>query len=149
MALVLSDPNRLMDVLRTARVVAVLGAHHDPSRPAFYVPDYLARQGYTIHPVNPILAGSTLWGRRVVATLPEVPVPVDLVDVFRRSDALAGHVDEILAMSPRPGVVWLQSGIRDDAFARRMTDAGIDVVQDRCTYADHRAWRIGPVPSPV
>lgn len=149
MAAELTDLAALQALLRGARAVAVLGAHHEPYRPAFYVPDYLARQGYAVYPVNPMLAGSTLWGRPVVTSLPEVPVPVDLVDVFRRPELLPAHLDEVLAMRPLPRAVWLQSGIRNDAFARRLIEAGIDVVQDRCTYADHRAWRLGPVsPAP-
>lgn len=138
----------LMGVLRRARTVAVLGAHPEWSRPAFYVPEYLHRQGYRILPVNPALVGTTLWGEPVRATLAELREPVDLVDVFRRPEALPGHLADLLAMLPLPGVVWLQAGIRHDAFAARLVAAGIDVVQDRCTYADHRAWGIGPVPPP-
>jgi hypothetical protein len=130
-------------ILASARVVAVLGAHFEPYRPAFYVPDYLHAQGARILPVNPGLTGRTLWGEPVRASLAEVPGPVDVVDVFRRPELLPGHVDEILAMSPLPRVVWLQSGIRNDAVARTLIDAGIDVVQDRCMLADHRAMGLG------
>lgn len=128
--------------LRDARVIAVLGAHSEPARPAFYVPDYLHRQGYTILPVNPTLAGATLWGEVVRASLAELESPVDLVDVFRRGPAVPGHVEDILAMSPRPRVVWLQLGIRSAAATAALVAAGIDVVQDRCTLADHRRFGI-------
>jgi predicted CoA-binding protein len=133
------------EVLARARVIAVLGAHDQPSRPAFYVPDYLYRQGYRILPVNPAFAGRTLWGEAVRATLAEIAEPVDIVDVFRRPELLPGHTEDILAMKPLPRVVWLQLGIRNDAFARAIAAAGIDVVQDRCTLADHRRMGIGAV----
>ena len=136
----------LTRILRESRVVAVLGAHHEPHRAAFYVPEYLASAGYTVLPVNPGLVGQTLWGRPVVARLTDLDgfePRVDLVDVFRRADTLPGHLDEILAMTPRPPVVWLQSGIRNDPFAATLTAAGIEVVQDRCTLAEHRARGLG------
>jgi hypothetical protein len=131
--------------LRSARTIAVLGAHHEPARPAFYVPDYLHGQGYRILPVNPALVGTMLWGQPVRATLAELGEPVDIVDIFRRPELLPGHLADVLAMAPRPRLVWLQLGIRNDAFARAVLDAGIDVVQDRCTLADHRGLRLGPV----
>lgn len=142
----LTTPAQIIETLRAARTIAVLGAHEDPSRPAFYVPDYLHAQGYRILPVNAMLAGKTLWGERVRATLAELGEQVDIVDVFRRPEALPAHLDDLLAMSPRPRLVWLQLGIRNDAFARAVQDAGIDVVQDRCTLADHRAFGVGPRP---
>jgi len=141
----LTTDRQILEVLRGARTIAVLGAHTEASRPAFYVPDYLHGQGYRILPVNPQLAGKTLWGQTVRASLAELGEPVDIVDVFRRPDLLPGHLAEIRAMAPRPRLVWLQLGIRNDAFAREVEAAGIDVVQDRCTLADHRALGIGPV----
>lgn len=141
----ITTPAALTSVLRAARTIAVLGAHHEPARPAFYVPDYLHAQGYRILPVNAVLPGQTLWGEPVRKTLAELGEPVDIVDVFRRPDLLPGHLDDLLAMSPRPRLVWLQLGIRNDAFARAVEAAGIDVVQDRCTLADHRALGIGRV----
>lgn len=141
----LTEERDVRRVLEGARVVAVLGAHSDPGRPAHYVPAYLERQGARILPVNPMLAGQALFGAPVRASLVELGEPVDVVDVFRRSDALAGHVDEILGMTPRPRVVWFQSGIRDDAVAARLVAAGIEVVQDRCMLADHRNFGMGPI----
>ncbi len=133
------------EALASARLIAVLGAHHEASRPAFYVPDYLHEQGYRVVGVNPAMVGKVLFGAPVRAKLGDVPGPVDLVDVFRRSDLLPQHTAEILAMSPRPKVVWLQLGVRNDAFAKELVDAGIDVVQDRCTLADHRRFAIGSI----
>jgi uncharacterized protein len=141
----LTTPDEIASALRAARTVAILGAHKDPSRAAFYVPDYLRAQGYRIVPVNPALDGESLFGEPVRASLAAIGEPVDIVDVFRRPDLLPGHLDDILAMTPRPKVVWLQLGIRNDAFARSIVEAGIDVVQSRCTLADHRAMGIGRV----
>ncbi len=132
-------PPAIASILRTARTVAVLGAHYEAQRPAFYVPDYLHATGYTVLPVNGTLVGRTLWGAHVVGSLPELAVAVDVVDVFRRAEALPAHVDEILAMRPLPRVVWFQQGIRNDAVARTLEAAGITVVQDRCMLADHRS----------
>jgi predicted CoA-binding protein len=136
---------QIAEALRSARVVAVLGAHDEPSRAAFYVPQYLHGQGYRILPVNPQLAGRSLWGEPVRSSLADVAEPVDIVDVFRRPDLLSGHLAEILAMAPRPRLVWLQQGIRNDAFARALQAEGIDVVQDRCALVDHRRLAVGRV----
>jgi predicted CoA-binding protein len=149
MAELTRDPD-VAAALRRARTIAVLGAHHEPSRPACYVPAYLHAQGYRVLPVNPQLAGRTLWGEVVRASLVDCATPdgapVDVVDVFRRPELLRGHLAEILGMSPRPRLVWLQQGIRDDEVARALIAEGIDVVQDRCTLADHRRLGVGPVP---
>lgn len=125
-------------IVREMRTVAVLGAHPSRMRPAFYVPDYLHGQGLRIVPVNGRYEGDTLWGEIVRSSLPEVDGPVDVVDVFRRADALGGHEAEILAMEPLPKVVWFQSGIRNDEVAGRLRAGGITVVQDRCLLVDHR-----------
>ncbi|MEO7329092.1 MAG: CoA-binding protein [Minicystis sp.] len=133
----------IRETLKSARTIAVLGAHHAPSRPAFYVPEYLHEQGYRVLPVNPTLVSKTLFGEPVRATLAELGEAVDIVDVFRLAELLPGHLTDILAMNPRPKVVWLQLGIRNDAFARSLVEEGIDVVQDRCTLADHRRFFSG------
>ncbi|HND32495.1 MAG TPA: CoA-binding protein [Myxococcota bacterium] len=127
----------LRTLFATTRRIAVLGAHRDPWKPAFYVPDYLHQTGYDILPVNPVLVGETLWGQPVRATLGEVGA-VDMVVVFRRSELLPAHLPEILAMQPLPRCVWLQSGIRLDSFVKSMEERGIQVVQDRCSMVEHR-----------
>ena len=136
----------LKRVLSETRTVAVLGAHDEAGRAAFYVPDYLHEQGYRVLPVNPLLAGRELWGERVRKSLADLGgEAIDLVDVFRRPSALPDHLHDFLAMTPRPKVVWFQLGIRNDDVAAKLTAAGIDVVQDRCTLADHRRLRLGRV----
>ncbi len=143
MSLITSD-DAIRRILETVRTLAVVGAHPAPSRPAHYVPAYLVEQGYQVTPVNPKYAGEILFEAPVVATLGDVPGPVDMVVFFRRSEALPDYLDALLAMTPRPSVVWFQSGIRHDEVAATLSDAGIDVVQDRCTYATHRAMGLGP-----
>ncbi|MCC6620563.1 MAG: CoA-binding protein [Deltaproteobacteria bacterium] len=132
--------------LETCPTVAVLGAHDDPWRAAWYVPDYLRRHGYRVLPVNPMKRGASLWGEPVRATLTEITREVgrvDLVDVFRRSEDLPAHLDDVLAMTPLPRVVWLQLGIRHAGFTRALVAHGIDVVEDRCTLQDHKLFALG------
>jgi uncharacterized protein len=132
----------LRRILEETRTIAVLGAHWEPARPACYVPVYLDEVGYRVLPVNPAGIGRTLFDgarrRPFVAALADLEGPVDMVDVFRRAELLPQHVDEILGMPHRPKVVWFQLGIRNDAVAATLEAAGITVVQDRCTLADHR-----------
>jgi predicted CoA-binding protein len=127
-------------LLTESRVVAVLGAHHKPSRAGHYVAAYLQQQGYRVLPVNPRYVGKELFGEPVVAKLADLEEPVDVVDVFRNPSTLPDHLEDIFAMDPPPKAVWLQSGIRHDAFAAQLRERGIAVVQNRCTYADHRSF---------
>jgi uncharacterized protein len=108
-----------------------------PYKPAFYVPASLAERGLEIVPV-PVYDRdvSHILGQPVYRTLAEIPGPVDLVDVFRRSENIPAHVDDMLAK--RPGAVWFQSGIRNDAVAETLARAGIKVVQDRCLMIEYR-----------
>ncbi|MCX4242760.1 CoA-binding protein [Paraliomyxa miuraensis] len=139
------DDAALARIFDATRTIAVLGIHDDPSKAASYVPQYLHRVGYRILGVNPKLAGQRILGEPVVATLAELSEAVDMVDVFRRSELLPEHLPELLAMQPRPAVVWMQLGVRHDAVAERLRAVGIEVVSDRCTLADHR--RLG-LPGP-
>lgn len=122
--------------LERARTIAVLGAHKDPLRPAHYVPKYLFEQAYRLLPVNPRFRGEELLGVKVVGSLGEILEPVDILDVFRPPEALMGHLEEVLAL--RPGMVWLQSGIRHPAFEAALRQAGLLVVADRCLMVEHR-----------
>lgn len=133
------------EILMQSRTVAVLGAHHDASRAACYVPEYLHTMGYRVIAVNPAYVGETWWGQPVRATLAEIGEPVDVVDIFRRPELLPDHLADIVAMRPLPRWVWLQLGIRNDEFAEALRAAGIGVVQSRCTLADHRNFGLGPV----
>lgn len=130
------DDRQIEAVAIGARVVAVLGAHPDSSRAASFVPASLHRRNVRILPVNPRFVGTELFGEPVRASLADLREPVDIVDVFRRSSDVAAHLAEILAMVPLPKVVWLQSGIRDDATADALVKHGISVVQDRCLMVE-------------
>ena len=141
------DQARLREILTTSPTVAVLGIHTDEFKPAHYVPAYLHEHGYTVYGVNPAFAGQEMFGQRVVATLAELPVHPDLVDVFRRPNALPDHLAELIACRPR--VVWFQLGIRNDEVARALEAEGIEVVQSRCTLADHRNFGLGEPQRPV
>jgi len=130
------DDAGLRRLLESANTIAVLGIKAGEQDDAYRVPLYLQRTGHRILPVSPKLA--TVLGERCVPSLAQLETPADLIDVFRASAHVAGHVDEILALPWRPSFVWFQLGIRDDASATRLEAAGIAVVQDRCTMAEHR-----------
>ena len=134
---------RLREILTGSPTVAVLGIHREPEKAAFYVPEYLHDEGYRVIGVNPELVDETLFGEKVRATLEEIREPIDLVDVFRRPELIPQHVEDILAMTPRPKVVWFQLGIKNDDAAKVLEDAGIIVVQNRCTLADHQRLGLG------
>ena len=138
------NDSRIREILASSPTIAVLGVHHEPEKAAFYVPEYLHDVGYRIIGVNPTFAGQELFGERVRATLSEIGEPIDMVDVFRRPEAIGDHVEDILAMKPRPKVVWFQLGIRNDDAAKVLEAAGIEVVQNRCTLADHQRLALGP-----
>jgi len=134
---------RLREILIGSPTIAVLGVHTEPEKAAFYVPEYLFDEGYRVIGVNPRFAGQTMFGETVRTQLRELDVPIDLVDVFRRPEAIPDHIQDILAMSPRPRVVWFQLGIRNDEAARALEAHGIVVVQNRCTLADHQRLGLG------
>lgn len=133
-----SERDRIETILRNARTIAVLGAHAEEQRPAHFVPSYLHQHGYRVVPVNPEFVDRSLWGERVRAKVTDLDGPVDVVDVFRRAEHLPAHLPELLAMEPRPRVVWLQKGIRHDEVADALRDADIEVVQNRCMLIAHK-----------
>ncbi|MBI5514164.1 MAG: CoA-binding protein [Deltaproteobacteria bacterium] len=140
----LSSPEELRELLAGVRRVAVLGVRSEAfaDRPAHYVAAALAGFGVEVIPV-PVYEPevTTILGRPVVRSLRAVPKPIDLVDVFRRARDLPAHLDDLVALRPR--AVWLQTGLRSDAFVQAMVAAGISVVQDRCLMVEWRAH--GPV----
>ena len=122
----------LASVLEGTRAVALVGASANPARASHGVMVWWLRRGVRVFPVNPGLAGGEVLGQPVLATLADVPGRIDLVDVFRPSAAAGGVVDEALALSPLPRIVWMQLGVRDDAAAARAEAAGLTVIMDRC-----------------
>jgi len=134
---------RLREILEGSPTIAVLGIHNEPEKAAFYVPEYLHEEGYRVIGVNPRFVGEDIFGEKVHGQLRDIKEPVDLVDVFRRGEDVAGHVDDILAMQPRPKVVWMQLGVKNEEAAKRLADEGIEVIQNRCTLADHQRLGLG------
>jgi uncharacterized protein len=125
-------------VLKSSARIAILGASDNPARPSFGVFQDLQARGYTLFPVNPARLGREVLGVPFVASLSDLPGPVDLVDIFRSEDALEESVEEILAMSPLPKVIWMQLGLRHDGAARKAEAAGIQVIMDRCPSIELR-----------
>ncbi|AUX34681.1 MULTISPECIES: CoA-binding protein [Sorangium] len=135
------DEARVAELVRSARRVAVLGIKTEAQadQPAFYVPSYLKSAGVEVIPVPVYYPDvKTILGQQVYRRVADVPGPIDIVDVFRRGQDVAAHLDDLLAARPR--AVWLQSGIRSDAVAERLIEAGVLVVQDRCLMVDHRRF---------
>jgi predicted CoA-binding protein len=120
----------LRSILESVRTIAVVGASPRPERPSHRVMAYLQRRGYRSIPVNPNAVGGAINGERCYASLAEVPEPIDMVDVFRRTEAAGGVVDEAIAVGAK--VVWMQLGVRDDAAAARAEARGIKIVMNRC-----------------
>jgi uncharacterized protein len=131
-----SDRAAIAEILRTSRRIAVVGLSPKPERPSHRVAAYLQRAGYTIIPVRP--TGATILGEPVRSSLRAAAAagPIDIVDVFRRSEFVPALLDDLLAVRPR--LVWLQVGVRDDATAGRLEAEGIPVVMDRCLAVDHQ-----------
>ena len=120
----------LRDILTSVRTIAVVGASPRRERPSHGVMAYLQQRGYRAIPVNPNAAGATINGETVYARLADVPEPIDMVDVFRRTSMAGGAVDEAIAAGAK--VVWMQLGVRDDDAAGRAEAHGIKVVMNRC-----------------
>ncbi len=138
--LIEDDEDRITELLKSARRVAVLGIKTEAQsgEPAFYVPAALQKMGLAIVPVPVYFpAVQEILGEKVYRKVSDVPGDIDIVDVFRRSADVAQHLPDLLAKRPR--AVWLQAGIRDDRTAESLARSGILVVQDRCLMVDYRA----------
>jgi predicted CoA-binding protein len=119
-------------LLGNVKSIAVVGASPNEARPSFGVMRFLISKGYQIIPVNPGQAGGEILGQTVMAALGDLKEPVDMIDVFRASEAIPAIADEILALPWKPKLVWLQLGIRNDDAAAKLEAAGIMVVMNRC-----------------
>jgi uncharacterized protein len=136
---IIHGPEDIRELILQSRRIAALGIKTEAQadQPAFYVPKYLAAAGFELIPVPVYYPEVTaILGRPVYRRLMEIPGNIDLVDVFRRSQDIGGHLEDILAKGP--AAVWFQSGIRNDAAAQTLAKAGIKIVQDRCLMVEHR-----------
>jgi uncharacterized protein len=122
----------LGSILRDVKIVALVGASANSSRPSYGVMRFLINKGYKVVPVNPGLAGQDLMGQKVYATLKDIPHSIDMVDVFRNSDAALAVTEEALTLSPLPKAIWMQLGVVNEHAAKLAEDEGVRVVMDRC-----------------
>ena len=124
-----ADP---LAVLRNLDSIAMVGASPRPVRPSHQIMAFLLARGYEVFPIHPGLAGKEILGRRVFASLAELPQPVEMIDIFRNAEGAGKVVDEALALPWRPKVIWMQLGIINKAAAEKARAAGITVIMNRC-----------------
>ncbi len=131
------DNDYIAGILNDVKTVAIVGASANEVRPSFFVTKYLVDKGYTVFPVNPGQAGKAIAGQTTYARLADIPVPIDMVDVFRASDAVPAIVEEVLALDPLPRVIWMQLTVRNDEAAAKAEARGIKVVMNRCPKIEY------------
>ncbi len=140
---ILTDDAAIRQLLAGVSTVAVVGIKTEAqaTQPAFYVPQYLDSAGLEVVPVPVYYPEATqILGHKVYRSLIEIPIEIDLVNLFRRPADVPGHLDDILAKKPR--AVWMQLGIQHDETAEKLARAGIKVVQNRCLMVEHRRFRL-------
>ncbi len=131
------DDGYMRGILNTVKTIAMVGISANTSRPSYFAFKYLLERGYRMIPVNPALAGQELLGRKVYARLADIPEPVDMVDIFRASRHALEIVEEALALTPRPRVIWMQLGVRNDEAAGLAEANGLKVVMNRCPKIEY------------
>jgi hypothetical protein len=131
------DDAYIRGILNTVKTIAMVGVSNKESRPSYFAFKYLLERGYRMIPVNPGLAGGELLGQKVYARLADIPEPVDMVDIFRAAPYAVGIVEEALKMQPRPRVVWMQLGIRNEEAAALAEANGLKVVMNRCPKIEY------------
>lgn len=132
------NETEVRSILQTKHVIALVGASPNETRPSFGVMKYLLEHGYKVIPVNPGQAGKQILGQTVYASLSDIPEKIDIVDVFRASNAVPAIVDEILALKIQPDVLWLQLEISHEEAEAKARAAGIKVVTNMCTKQQHQ-----------
>ena len=134
-----AEPDRITEILKTAKTIAVVGLTDSPLRPSYGVSHYMRAQGYRIIPVNPNI---TEWeGEKAYPSLLDVPEKIDIVNVFRRTDAVPGVVDQALQI--KAPVIWMQEGVIHEEAAEKARQEGVFVVMDSCILKEHRRRQIG------
>ena len=130
---------QIRQILKDTKRIALVGASANEARPSWIVTKYLLDRGYDVIPVNPGLAGQTLLGKTVYASLKDIPGPVDMIEIFRNSEAAGLITDEAIALAKDKGfkVIWMQLGVRNDEAAERAEAAGLRVVMNRCPKIEY------------
>lgn len=131
------DNAYISGILNSVKTVAMVGASANDVRPSFFVLKYLLAKGFSVFPVNPGHAGKEILGRMTYAKLSDIPEPIDMVDIFRASNAVPPIVDEALALKPQPKVIWMQLTVRHDEAAAKAEAAGVKVVMNRCPKIEY------------
>ena len=121
---------QIANILTQTKTIAVVGASSNPARPSHEVMGFLMTKGFDVFPINPAAVGETIHGCPVLADLSDVPVPIDMVDIFRRSDVVAPIVDQAIALEAK--TIWMQLGVVDEQAAETARRQGLAVVMDRC-----------------
>ena len=124
-------------ILNTVKTIAMVGISPKDNRPSYFAFKYLLERGYRMIPVNPGQAGKEILGQKVYAKLSDIPEPVDMVDIFRASPHALPVVEEALTLKPRPAVIWMQLGVRNDEAAAKAEVAGMKVVMNRCPKIEY------------
>jgi len=124
-------------ILNTVKSIAMVGISPKDNRPSYFAFKYLLERGYDMIPVNPGQAGKEILGRKVYARLTDIPEPVDMVDIFRAPQFALPVVEEALKLDPRPRVIWMQLGVRNDEAAAKAEAAGLKVVMNRCPKIEY------------
>jgi len=128
----------LRDILTQTKIVACVGISINPVRPSYYVARYLKLKGMTVIPVNPAYEGQSLFGHPIVPDLGSVKEPVDMVDIFRRSEFVGPIVDQALEVLPNLKTIWMQIGVEDQTAADRAQARGVTVIQNRCPKIEYQ-----------
>ena len=136
------DDEYIRKILSETKTIALLGASPNPGRPSHGVMQFLLSAGYTVFPINPGQEGKEILGQHVYAKLADIPVPIDMVDVFRAAENLPSIIEEVILLSPRPKVVWGQLSVRHDDAAAKAQAYGIDMVMDRCPAIEYPRLKI-------
>lgn len=128
----------LKTILTAPKRIAIVGVSPNPVRPSYYVARYLGLKGFDVVPVNPVAVGEVLFGKKVVASLGDIEGPVDMVDIFRRSEAVPPIVDEALDIFPKLQTIWMQIGVEHAQAAAKAEARGVTVIQNRCPKIEYQ-----------
>jgi len=131
------DKAYISDILRSVKTIAMVGASTREVRPSYFVMKYLLDKGYQVIPINPGVAGGEILGQKVYASLSDIPMAIDMVDIFRNSSAAGLITDEALRLDPLPKVIWMQLSVRNEEAADRAKAKGVKVVMDRCPKIEY------------